>query len=454
MKLTRSALVVLAALPLAWGCADTPLTPENETPAPSFAAASADVSTGDTFILTAGRWTARHTREVEKLGGEVIFSHEADGVAVVRSADPKFPEAAGRSSAFSGVAPDVMLDLAPPMAAVEFEDEAFDPSAETFWPYQWNMRSIGAPEAWAAGCTGEGVRIAVLDGGLSSGHIDIAPNLDVAASASFVPGWAFDEDANTFRHGTHVAGIAAAPANGVGTIGVAPDATIIGVKVLNGGSGSFSWVLQGIYYAATPLSEGGAGADIINMSLGATLQKNLPGVSTLVAAHNKALNTAARLGVLVVSSAGNDYADLDHNGNLIKIPAESGNGISVSATAPNGFAYGGTDYRSPSSYTNFGNSAVHVAAPGGDFDDPRPLWFYDMVLSPGAGVGSYYFAAGTSMSAPIVSGVAALILANHPDMPVGRLKAAIAQTADDEGKPGHDPYYGAGFVNAYKACTM
>jgi subtilisin family serine protease len=467
MKLTRFTLIALVALPFAAGCSDTPLTPGNEASSPSFARASAGLSVGDTYILTAGRWTARQTREVEKLGGEVIFSHEADGVAVVRSADPDFLVAAERSNSFSGVAPDVMIQGVKPVGLAELEDAAppagasFDPNDDTFYGfYQWNMRAVGADAAWAEGCTGEGVRIAVLDGGISSGHLDIAPNLDVAASASFVPGYAFDEDDDTdddgpFRHASHVAGIAAAPANGIGTIGVAPDATIVGVKVLHGGSGAFSWILQGIYYAATPVADGGAGADIINMSLGGTVQKNLPGAGQLVAAYNKAMNTAARNGVLVVSSAGNDYADLDHNGNLIKIPAESGNGIAISATAPNGYAVGATDFSSPASYTNYGNSAIHVAAPGGDFDYPEyPTYLYDMILSPGAGTGTYYFAAGTSMSAPMVSGVAALILGQHPDMSVGRLKTAIARTADDEGEPGHDPYYGSGFVNAYKACTM
>jgi subtilisin family serine protease len=94
---------------------------------------------------------------------------------------------------------------------------------------------------------------------------------------------------------------------------------------------------------------------------------------------------------------------------------------------------------------------IHVAAPGGDFDS-EAYYPFDMVLSPGGGTDSYFFAAGTSMAAPAVSGVAALILGQHPDMPVGRLKSSIAQSADDEGKPGHDPYYGRGFVNAYEAC--
>lgn len=457
MKPTRFTLIALVSLPLAAGCADTPLTPESETSTPSFAAAAADVSVGDTYILTAGRWTARQTREVEKLGGEVVFSHEADGVAVVRSTDAKFLEAAERSGAFTGAAPDALVEGLQPPRVQDLDEQVTDPSAEPFFAYQWNMVAMDGPAAWAAGCTGSGVRIAVLDGGITADHADIAPNLDVAASASFVPNKEFWEDAPGFRHATHVAGIAAAPANGIGTTGIAPEATIISIKALDNGSGAFSWILEGIYHALTPVSDGGAGADILNMSLRGIVQKNSPGGGLLVATYNKALNTAARNGVLVVSAAGNDAWDLDHNANYVVIPAESGNGVAVSATAPYGFAFGATDYRSIASYTNYGNSVVHVAGPGGDFDYPGNFWWYDMVLSPSfrdGGTNWYSWAAGTSMAAPAVSGVAALILGQNPGMSVGRLKTAIARTADDEGKTGHDPYYGAGFVNAYKACTM
>lgn len=81
-----------------------------------------------------------------------------------------------------------------------------------------------------------------------------------SASASFVPGQPYFFDTGTFWHGTHVAAIIGAPANNIGTVGIAPRATLIAVKVLHNGSGAFSWVIQGIVHAATPRSQGGAGA--------------------------------------------------------------------------------------------------------------------------------------------------------------------------------------------------
>lgn len=133
---------------------------------------------------------------------------------------------------------------------------------------------------------------------------------------------AFVDDVGTINdyrfHGAFVAGIIAA--NGFGVTGVAPDAMIVGVKVLNClGSGSFADVIAGILYA-TNLSD----VDVINMSLGARFAKNDPDNRGLVAAMNKAVNYAGSKGKLVVSSAGNNGVDLDHDKNFINVPASVG----------------------------------------------------------------------------------------------------------------------------------
>ena len=148
--------------------------------------------------------------------------------------------------------------------------------------------------------------------------------------------------------------------------------------------------------------------------------------------------------------------------------------ISISATAPIGWAKGpGVPYWDgsfdhPASYTNFGQSAIDFAAPGGDFVYPgnenctigvvpltRPCWVFDLVLAPGTGgpgVNGNFFAAGTSMAAPHASGVAAIIIGkNGGDMAPAQVEAKLAQSADDLGKPGNDDFYGAGRVNAAKA---
>jgi subtilisin family serine protease len=425
------------------------------------------------FVLTAkGQFGQAQASAVTNAGGSVYYSHEGTGLVMARSDAPNFRSAVMASGAFSQALEDMLVQWTPEVNPVPVEN-VIDPTNDTFFPVQWAPGAISAPDAWAAGCTGDGVRVAVLDGGIHSTHADLAANLDVAASTSFVPGQPFNADTGTFWHGTHVAGIVAAADNTTGVVGIAPEATIVGVKVLHSGTGSFGGVIAGILYAATPLSQGGGGADIINMSLGARFAKNEPGAGPLVAAMNKAVNFANRFGVLVVSSAGNDEADLDHDRNFINVPAQSGAGIAIAATGPVGWATGMGDdannFSRLASYSNFGHSAVHVSAPGGDFvlpgEDPCtvgpvvgfPCWVFDMVLSTSRGTtaaGSYSWAAGTSMAAPAASAVAAIIKQQNPGISLGALKTKLAQTADDINKPGADPESGKGWVNAARACGL
>jgi subtilisin family serine protease len=429
-------------------------------------------------LMSPGLWGDKEAAAVGAAGGVVTFSHSQSGIAFVSSGNPDFPASALASNNFTAVEADQVVQWQMPTQTVELDEAAVTPGDETFINLQWNIKAIEAPAAWAAGFDGSGVRVAVIDGGIYSAHVDLDGNIDVAASRSFVPGFAFNQDVGTFWHGTHVAGIIAAEDNARGTIGVAPKATIIGVKALHNGSGTFGAVIAAILYASTPLSEGGAGADIINMSLGATFPRGggNTGAGGLIAALNKAVNFAAR-NTLVVSAAGNGALDLDHSGSFISVPAQSGSGIAVSATAPVGYAVGypngATNFSRPTSYTNFGNSAIWVAAPGGDFVLPgnalcsipavpagsvtAPCFVFDLVISPVRGApastASYGFAAGTSMAAPAASGVAALIKQRFPNISVGELENRLAQTADDGGKNGHDQFYGRGFVNARRAVT-
>lgn len=429
------------------------------------------IASADSYVLTSGNWGKKQNDAVAAAGGSVVWSHGRAGIAVVTSDAPGFLAAAQASSAFQSAGLDFQVQWQP-----EIPQQAVTSSDERFFPLQWSLTALDAEAAWATGCTGDGVRVAILDGGIHSTHQDLDDNLDVACSVSFVAGQPFNNDLGTFWHGTHVAGIVAAEDNGIGTLGVAPDATLMGVKVLHGGSGSFGAVIGGILYAADPAAFGLGGcarADIINMSLGAEFNKNLGGAGPLVAALNQAVNFAGSQGVLVISAAANSGIDYGQAGNLTVIPCESGSGVCVSATGPEGFALGATNFRRPASYSNFGEGLIWVAGPGGDFTLPGSAicavptnggppvvnfcWVFDLVLSTcrggAASTTSYCFAAGTSMATPAASGVAALIKGSNPGISLGALKAKLAQTADDEGAIGHDEFYGHGFVNAFRACT-
>ena len=150
---------------------------------------------------------------------------------------------------------------------------------------EWNVNAINAPESWAEGHTGDGVTVAVIDSGVDSNHADLVNQIWV--NPSEIPGNGIDDDQNGYvddvkgwdfigndnsaldrnGHGTHVAGTIAAGHNGFGASGVAPDATIMPVRVLDGrGYGTDSAVAAGIRYAAAN------GADIINLSLGGNVQ--------------------------------------------------------------------------------------------------------------------------------------------------------------------------------------
>jgi lantibiotic leader peptide-processing serine protease len=206
------------------------------------------------------------------------------------------------------------------------------------------------------------------------------PNINFDLSKNFVEGEALQYGLpDPFSHGTHVAGTIAAAQNKFGVIGVAPDAELVLVKVLgDAGSGSFADVMAGIVYAAN------VKADVINMSLGASLPKrgiyddqgNLIAraneVAALLNALSRATSYAYKQGTTVIASAGNNGLDSNKTRDLVHVPSQSVNVISISATAPIGWATDPLNINldNLASYSNYGLSHITFAAPGGDFIYP------------------------------------------------------------------------------------
>ncbi len=289
---------------------------------------------------------------------------------------------------------------------------------------------------------------------------DLAGRVDLSRSASFEPADDFythyyfpgrNVSTDLHFHGTNVASQVAS--NAIYFAGVTSKTTLMSVKVCSVLGGCHG-VIQGILYAIDN------GADVINMSLGGWFRKSAyPGE---VAAFNKIMNYAKQQGVTVVVAAGNDGDDLDTQKNIL---VKNADGTSDREHVPSFFAtycdatqvicVAATRLNDvPASYTNYGRSAIDVAAPGGDVGE----WVYALCpqtsLLYGCGGGLYVLGvAGTSQATPHVSGLAALMVQRFGRNP-SKVKNAIRQSADDLGQPGNDPYFGAGRINVARAVGL
>lgn len=422
---------------------------------------------------SSARFPANFAAVVESLGGSVTFAHDGAGVAAVRGLSAETAAKLAKLQGIRAVEEDDFTAIAEPQAmqieaAPSSVESASDPSTATRFARQWHMRQIEAPAAWAAGRLGEHyTRVGILDTGLAYTHPDLAGRVDLVDSKSFVP---TDDSlvatyfpgahpiADLRYHGTHVGATVAS--NGIATAGVTSGITLVGIKVCDvNGSCPTSAVLQGVLYAAD------LGLPVANMSLGGTFERRAASARggdspSFIAIINSVFTYAFRKGTTIVVSAGNSALDIDHDKNGYKAYCSAPNVICVSATGPTAQASVDGPWTNPdalASYSNYGVSAINVAAPGGNVASfvyaSCSTFTLISQLAP-CRTGTFIVGLqGTSMAAPHVSGTAALISEEVGRNP-GAIRARLQQSADDLGEPGADPAYGKGRINVRRAVGL
>jgi subtilisin family serine protease len=328
-----------------------------------------------------------------------------------------------------------LLSFAEPNAFAQLWAEPNDP----YWPRQWNMRAIKAPAGWdlATGNSGEPVIIAIIDSGIDLTHPDLRDK--IVAGYDFIEKDTTPQDEN--GHGTHVAGIAAATGNnGEGVAGVSWGAQIMPVRVVNAeGKCTVFDVAAGMVWATDH------GARVLNLSLGFPLigvlmSQGLMGADALRAA----VDYAYQHDVLIVVATGNEYQKLDLPG--------------YPAAYPHVVAVGAVDTRNEHAYYSNAGNYVDVVAPGGELGslhDTSGVFStmpdYQVALTKEGVATGYDTLQGTSMAAPHVAGLAALIWAANPALSNEQVAAIIEGTAQDLGPRGRDGCFGAGLIDVQRA---
>lgn len=276
----------------------------------------------------------------------------------------------------------------------------------------WHLQKVGAPEAWAAGFKGQGVKIGHIDSGIDPNHAEYAGK--IAAFAEF------DEEGNrknstahdTTNHGTHTAGLLVGK-----TVGVAPDAKLISALVLPNNEGTFAQVIAGMQYVLDPDNNAATddGADVVNMSLG------IPGTwSEFIVPVNNMLK-AGVIPVFAIGNFGPSAATTGSPGNLpdvIGVGAVDQNNQVASYSSRGPVVWNGQTYIKPD-----------IAAPG------------DQITSAFPG-GQYGSLSGSSQASPIVAGAVALMLSAKPNTTLDDVKGALYTTASNAGSKNNNVGYG------------
>lgn len=288
-----------------------------------------------------------------------------------------------------------------------YEVHATFAASEVAERVDWGLELLGVPEAWKSS-RGAGIKVAVLDSGVDFRHPDLQSVIEDVADFTRMNGDGMDR----LGHGTHCAGVIAAPQNGVGVVGVAPECRLLCGKVLaDNGSGSNRNIAAGIQWAMD------RGADVISLSLGGPISDSYLA---------QAVRMAALAGKLLICAAGNDGVP-----NSVNYPAKYRETLAVSAIGKN---------KQLAPYSSRGPE-VDVAAPGSEILSTIPN-------------GRYATMSGTSMATPFAAGVVALAIAKHrmagsttPISGIDQLREHLQRTSTDVGAIGRDSDYGWGLIN-------
>lgn len=267
---------------------------------------------------------------------------------------------------------------------------------------QWHLGRIQAPKAWEQTKGASNITVAIIDGGVQTSHPELKGKIvspyNVVTGKTTLP---------ADHHGTHVAGIIAASFNKSGTAGVAPNVKIMPINVFSGEYADTFDIAEAVYYAADHH------ANVINMSLGSYYNSS---------AMKDAVAYARTKGAVIVAAAGNE--DL----NINTYPAAFPNVLGVSAL---------NKENRITVFSNYGRY-IDFAAPGVD------------IYSTVAG-SKYNMMDGTSMAAPVVSGVASLVLSKNPLLLPTEVESILKNSSVDLGRKGRDNFYGYGRIDAYRA---
>lgn len=379
------------------------------------------------IISSVGTFEGKMTRQFDKLGWGLV----------------EFPDSLDILSVITELVKNPSILVAEPNLVDHIRYETNDQYYQD--GHQWALKNTGqgppagtndadidANDAWNVTIGSSNVIIGILDSGIpmlngSLSHSDLDDPNKILLGADLVNDGEGVRD--LYGHGTHVAGIASAETNNsTGIAGVAGGCRVLVVQVSNSyGSISHASFRDGVIYAVDN------GARVVNYSAGGSPSST----------KEQGVSYANDNNVVLVASSGNE------NG-AVSWPA------AYSTSYPNTVAVGATDHNDQrASYSNYGAS-LNVVAPGGyggsfdanDIYSTTPNYTFN--LGSWYGISQNYgYMAGTSMAAPHVSGIAALMLSVNPSLTAAQVRNIIQQKADDKGTPGRDDYYGYGRVNAY-----